>query len=169
MCYNAFVQDWHFAVNQVGGSMNFIERLTQLSQSATDVDSLPDKQLASDVLKLVSDTYGKKWNDPTSLQSGVSPEMLEACFSSILGMTLMTQIIERLPVLVEQFRGNDNYLCLSLVWESELLGEIAKQSARGTPVTKNVYELSFLIFNLLGPLYVGRFVDQTTKRIATVH
>lgn len=84
---------------------------------------------------------------------------------------MMTQVVERLPALAEQFKDdNIDDLWMSLIGQPKLLGEIAEKSAWGTPATEDVDELTFLIFCLLGgQSYMQRFVDQTTKRLATVH
>lgn len=151
--------------------MNFFESFDQLCQNPTDVTSFPHRQLASKVFGMVHETYMMNWDNPSTLRRDVSPEMLEACFSRIFGKTMMTKVIERLPVLAEQFKDCDeDDMYMPFLKQRELLGEIAKQSAWGSPATEDVDELSFLIYNLVGGgAYMQRFVDQTTKRIATVH
>lgn len=156
--------------------MNFFENFTQLRQNPTDVTYFPHRQLASKVFSMVEKTYlmGTGDGDPfgyVTLRPDVSPEMLEACFSRIFGKTMMTQVVERLPVLAEQFKDHDvDELWAPFANQRKLLAEIAEKSAYGTPATEDVNELSFLIYSLVGGgTRMQRFVDQTTKRLATVH
>lgn len=161
----------NFAETLQEGLMNFFENFTQLRQNPTDVTYFPHRQLASKVFSMVEQTYMKGWDNPITLRPDVSPEMLEACFSRIFGKTMMTQVVERLPILAEQLKDHDiDDLWLSLIGQRKLLAEIAKQSAWGSPATEDADELTFLIFCLIGGgAHMQRFVDQTTKRLATVH
>ncbi len=166
----------NFAETLQEGLMNFFENFTQLRQNPTDVTYFPHRQLASKVFGMVEQTYmtGTGDSDPfgyVTLRPDVSPEMLEACFSRIFGKTLMTEVIKRLPILAEQFKDCDeDDLYMPFLKQRNLLGEIAKQSAWGSPATEDVDELSFLVYSLVGgSAYMQRFVDQTTKRLATVH
>lgn len=151
--------------------MHFFETLSQLRETPTDVTHFPHRQLASKVFGMVATTYMANWDNPVTLRQDVSPEMLEACFSRIFGKTLMTQVIERLPILVKQHEGLDmDDMYMELIGQRKLLGAVATKSAWGSPATEDADELSFLIFCLLlCPVQVKRFVTQVQNRIATVH
>ena len=151
--------------------MNFFETLSQLREIPTDVTHFPHRQLASKVFGMVAETYMANWDNPVTLRPDVSPEMLEACFSRIFGKTLMTQVIERLPILAKQYEDMDvDDMYMDLIGQRKLLGAVAMESAWGSPATEDADELSFLIFCLLlGSTQVKRFVTQVQKRIATVH
>lgn len=161
----------NFAETLQESPMKFFENFAQLRQNPTNVTYFPHRQLASKVFRMVEQTYVTNWDNPITLRPDVSPEMLEACFSRIFGKTMMTQVVERLPALAEQFKDDDiDDLWISLIGQRKLLREIAEKSAWGTPATEDADELTFLIFCLLGGRsYMQRFVDQTTKRLATVH
>ncbi len=154
-----------------GSTVNHFETLSQLRQNPTDITKLPHRQLASKVFRMVNEIYMTNWEPPTALRPDVPPEMLEACFSRIFGKTMMTEVIGRLTALVEELKGrNIHDVYMPKLWQKTLLGKIAEKSAWGQPATEDVNKLSFLIYILLGSqLYVGRFVDQTIKRIDTVH
>lgn len=154
-----------------GKSMHYFENFTQFRQNPTDVTFFPHRQLASKVFGMVHETYMMNWDNPCTLRRDVSPEMLEACFSLIFGKTMMTKVIERLPALAEQFKDCDmDDMYMPFIKQRKLLGKIAEQSAWGSPAIEDVDDLSFLIYSLVGGgTHMQRFVDQTTKRIATVH
>ena len=116
---------------------------------------------------MVATTYVTNWENPVTLRPDVSPEMLEACFSRIFGKTLMTQVVERLPILAQQHEGLDmDYMYQDLIGQRKLLDAVATESAWGSPATEDADELSFLIFCLLPDGYGDRFVTQVKKRIA---
>ena len=92
------------------------------------------------------------------------------CFSRIFGKALMTQVVERLPILAKQHEGLDmDYMYQDLIGQRKLLNAVATESVSGNPATEDADELSFLIFCLLPDGYVDRFVTQVKKRIDTVH